>query len=425
MDHYFIVSGQHEVTLRSNSPTAAAIEAALQSISYASGGEDVGSFVGSARIVRRAYFLPPGGRITTFSWLWKLPDNPAKPRSVAENAARATNLAGNLQAQVSQVLVRRLDHGVFSSDWSNVAVTPYDPTSNGTIAWWASGEASHTPTRDEFALNQQAGQMEQVDAPAGPTGARPTSVPVPHVPTLPTLPSSSDLKVFGGLTLGILGLWYIGPVIKAASRPKLRKVEYARRNPIGPVRASLLRKGERVEWHPSSEKEASRFEGLLRIGESGVMLENGARGGFAHVRFDGGTIVPRMPIRELGIRSEMGFARPNPPLDVAPRAARRPNPSLDVAETILRQMGGAGRLKAMIGAKDFVGGEYSLTFKWTAPSVNKANALTVTLTTDDTYNMAFMSLRGRVVKVVKAVEGAYAEDLARIFRIETGLALSL
>lgn len=520
MDRYFVASGQNEVFLRSNAPTASAIEAALRSVPLASGGEDAGSFVGSSRIVRRAYLSLTGGRVTTFAWLWKVSDDPTKPQTEAQNAARATNLAANLQAQISNVLNSQLNHAAWGTDWSNVTVTPYDATSNGTIQWWTNGDASHTPTRDEFPLAQQLGQTSQVDAPAGPTGARPNSIASALPNPIPLLPSTGDLKIFGGLALGILGLVYLGPAIKAMTGPKLRKVEYARRNPIGAVRASLLRKGERIVWHPSSEKAAAQFEGLLKIGESGVLLENGARGGVLYVRFDGGTVVQRLPISEAGVPSEMGYARPNPQanaivfgspaqaakermqvilekeglLDPALRwcattpdsnnvtmmnippnvqswfhtdagekavrkaklllfmqsyqggesllvfttrdrpagwtrshpaldATGRRNPSLDVANTILSQMGGAGRLKAMIGAKDFMGDAYSLTFKWAAPS--QANALTVQLTTDDTYTMTFMKLRGRTVKVVRAVTDAHAEDLVRIFQIETGLALSL
>jgi hypothetical protein len=103
---------------------------------------------------------------------------------------------------------------------------------------------------------------------------------------------------------------------------------------------------------------------------------------------------------------------------------QRSNPD-DVASTILQQIGGSGRLKMMIGAKDFVGSPDALLFKWVAPSANKANALRIRLMPDDTYEVSFLKIRGGKVSTVRVIDSAYAEDLARIFRTETGLALSL
>ena len=106
--------------------------------------------------------------------------------------------------------------------------------------------------------------------------------------------------------------------------------------------------------------------------------------------------------------------------------SRRTNPSdLTVANTILSQMGGTGRLSAMIGAHSFVGDENSVSFRFKARARNGANAFHVTLDPSDTYTIKFLKIRKLEVKTVKELDDVYAEDLKRIFEDETGLRLSL
>ena len=108
------------------------------------------------------------------------------------------------------------------------------------------------------------------------------------------------------------------------------------------------------------------------------------------------------------------------------KSGRRANPTdLTVANTIISQMGGSGRLSAMIGAHSFVGDENSVSFRFKARARNGANALHVTLDPSDTYTVKFFSIRGTKTKVVKELDDVYAEDLKRIFEDETGLRLSL
>lgn len=91
-----------------------------------------------------------------------------------------------------------------------------------------------------------------------------------------------------------------------------------------------------------------------------------------------------------------------------------------VAKTILDQMGGARRLQMMIGAKDFVYGPKSISFRWPNKQRSKGNLLKVTLRGDDTYRVEFMNVSGYNAKVVKKHEGVYAEDLVDIFERQTG-----
>jgi hypothetical protein len=99
--------------------------------------------------------------------------------------------------------------------------------------------------------------------------------------------------------------------------------------------------------------------------------------------------------------------------------------NLAVANTILEQLGGAGRLTAMIGAKNFVGDENSLQFGFTAKSKNKANKIVIRLMPDDTYKVTFWTVRG--VKFMKGAErfDVYADSLRSLIESETGLYLSL
>ena len=92
----------------------------------------------------------------------------------------------------------------------------------------------------------------------------------------------------------------------------------------------------------------------------------------------------------------------------------------DVALTIMKQMGG-GRLKVMIGAKNFVSHGNALSFKFPNPKRSMGNAVKITLDPSDTYTMEFFN----GMKSVKKVDGLHAEDLKRTFEKQTGLYLSL
>ena len=97
---------------------------------------------------------------------------------------------------------------------------------------------------------------------------------------------------------------------------------------------------------------------------------------------------------------------------------------MKVAEMIIKQLGGIGRLQAMIGAKDFVGGPDKVQFKWKAKAANKANCLVVKLTPADEYEVEFWKIRG--FKMDKVSEHpAFAGTLKELFERETGLYLSL
>jgi len=103
--------------------------------------------------------------------------------------------------------------------------------------------------------------------------------------------------------------------------------------------------------------------------------------------------------------------------------------SRDVANIIIQQMGGTGRLNAMIGAKNFVFHhdlEGGVSFKFMKSSLKGApNYIKITLNGKDLYNLEFGYIRGSKYKVVKKIDDVFAEDLRPIFKRQTGLDLHL
>lgn len=97
--------------------------------------------------------------------------------------------------------------------------------------------------------------------------------------------------------------------------------------------------------------------------------------------------------------------------------------SQQVAKTILSQMGGASKLALMIGAKNFVSGDNSVSFRWKAKSKNKANAVRITLNGKDLYDVEFIRIHGVNVKTISEHNDIYADMLIELFETQTGLYL--
>lgn len=94
--------------------------------------------------------------------------------------------------------------------------------------------------------------------------------------------------------------------------------------------------------------------------------------------------------------------------------------NMAIANEISKQMGGNGKLKAMIGAKDFMAIENGFAFKYP-----KAKYVKITLNGKDLYDVEFSSIRGGKQKVLNTYNDVYATDLKGLFERETGLYLSL
>ena len=98
---------------------------------------------------------------------------------------------------------------------------------------------------------------------------------------------------------------------------------------------------------------------------------------------------------------------------------------LTVANIIIEQMGGAGKLTAMIGATYFAGDDTSVQFSF--KGCRKANKCRVTLLPNDLYKMELLKVNKRTydLEYLYQEEGLYWDMLKPEFEKETGLYLSL
>lgn len=98
---------------------------------------------------------------------------------------------------------------------------------------------------------------------------------------------------------------------------------------------------------------------------------------------------------------------------------------MKVANTILEQLGG-NRFVAMTGAKNFGDVGDGLAFQLSSRMTrNHCNAVKITLTPMDTYQIKFLKMGSRDLKVIKIIDGVYNDQLQDIFTAETGLYTSL
>jgi hypothetical protein len=96
------------------------------------------------------------------------------------------------------------------------------------------------------------------------------------------------------------------------------------------------------------------------------------------------------------------------------------------ANTILEQLGGAGKLTAMIGAHTFMGTEEgTLTFQFRAKAHNGANRIHIVLNANDYYDVTFYKGRGVNIRAIGSVYDVPAGSLRRVIQDATQLYLSL
>jgi hypothetical protein len=94
----------------------------------------------------------------------------------------------------------------------------------------------------------------------------------------------------------------------------------------------------------------------------------------------------------------------------------------EIAQTILQQLGGAGRLRMMTGAYNFIAIEYGVSFRIKNP---RANFIKITLTPMDLYDLEIGRVRGTTYKVIAKHEGVYNDMLKPLIEKATGMYLSL
>ena len=95
---------------------------------------------------------------------------------------------------------------------------------------------------------------------------------------------------------------------------------------------------------------------------------------------------------------------------------------MTIANTIRDQIGRPAC--AMIGAKNFVGGKYELSFK-IGRNPKRVSHIRVRLSPDDLYEVEFIRVRGIKVETVKEWFGVHAESLLTVIESSTGLRTSL
>lgn len=100
---------------------------------------------------------------------------------------------------------------------------------------------------------------------------------------------------------------------------------------------------------------------------------------------------------------------------------------LTVANTIALQMGGAGRIRRMLGRAPMattVGAEHGLVIRWPSRHASRGNSMTVLLDEGkDTYKVTFHNVNRNGAKVIKEMEDVYCDDLVRVFEEQTGWVL--
>jgi len=93
-----------------------------------------------------------------------------------------------------------------------------------------------------------------------------------------------------------------------------------------------------------------------------------------------------------------------------------------VANTILQQLGGAGRLRVMTSAYNFRDLGNGLSFKI---KNQRANYIKINLTSMDLYDVEVGRIRGNTYKVVQEADGLYFDQLKPFIEKATGMYLSL
>jgi hypothetical protein len=97
-------------------------------------------------------------------------------------------------------------------------------------------------------------------------------------------------------------------------------------------------------------------------------------------------------------------------------------PTDTIAKTILRQLGGASRLVAMVGAYNFIDLGNGLSFRL---KNQKANYVKIKLNGKDLYDLEVGRVRGATYKVVESHDDVYFDMLKPLIEKSTGMYLSL
>ena len=100
---------------------------------------------------------------------------------------------------------------------------------------------------------------------------------------------------------------------------------------------------------------------------------------------------------------------------------------IEIANTIIKQLGGIGKLYTMVDANRFVALDSGLQFSFKGS--RKINKLVVKLDPSDTYTVEFWKIyslkTGKSPKLIGSHSDIYFDMLVELFENETGLSLRL
>jgi len=97
--------------------------------------------------------------------------------------------------------------------------------------------------------------------------------------------------------------------------------------------------------------------------------------------------------------------------------------NMKIAEIILSQLGGSGRLKAMINGRNFVAIENGIRFQFSG--CKKYSYIQIELNSMDLYNISLFKAYKNEKKNLVEVKDFYADMMKEYIERETGLYLSL
>jgi len=179
-------------------------------------------------------------------------------------------------------------------------------------------------------------------------------------------------------------------------------------------------KGNHVEWNVStatgSHYSVSGHAANTKAGMKAA--ENGARKLVQEIKDE----------RAHAKRTKSASRKPRPQKGAAWESAESLDERFDstpVAKTIMQQMGGPGRIQAMLGVKQFITYKDGVSFKFPNRKSSKGNYVKIILRPDDTYDMVFSKIVKYDRKPVKKYTGIHADQLIRLFEKQTGLYLHL
>ncbi|HVY65952.1 MAG TPA: hypothetical protein VHH11_14110 [Gammaproteobacteria bacterium] len=162
MPQLFVVTTRQHALTDWSPPTYAGISAALRGVQLPT--DPPVTWVGAPRVTRRA--VVGSGFDTYVTAVLSWPDPPPSGRRQDPRSIQ-TVFGPRIQAALNAV----------SSGWDTVAVSPYLDVNNGAdLAWWSSGRAAQTRTRDAYPT--LGGRVDADENPIGPDtrDVRPSTV---------------------------------------------------------------------------------------------------------------------------------------------------------------------------------------------------------------------------------------------------------